>query len=186
MDKQELFAKAMQIGALLGPGDMDTLYTQAMQYIPRHGVAIEVGSWTGGSASILGTVCKEKEARLVCVDAFGGDMFSFAPPNVQVLAKVIEHTNGLPVDYMVGDSKTINGYLGIHVADFIFVDGDHAMPRVMDDIQLYWQILKVGGVMLMHDYGNPCAVKECADKFFLSIDKKVVVLPDSIAGVIKI
>lgn len=187
IDKELLFDISKDIGALLGRGDMDTLYNEAMTAIPEGGLAIEVGTWKGGSAVILGNVCKEKGARFICIDAFGGNMFNYAVPQAGLLSQVMFHLEGLPVEYMVGDSAKIVGYLGPQIADFIFIDGDHAYPMVQDDIEGYWEVLKRGGTYLMHDYTNPCDVKEAAQKFFVSsMNFPIIEMPDSIAKVVKV
>jgi hypothetical protein len=36
--------------------------------------------------------------------------------------------------------------------DFIYVDGDHNATGVIQDLVLSWELLKVGGIMLMDDY----------------------------------
>lgn len=35
--------------------------------------------------------------------------------------------------------------------DFVFVDGDHDREAARRDIELYWPLLRVGGVMAIHD-----------------------------------
>jgi hypothetical protein len=37
--------------------------------------------------------------------------------------------------------------------DLIFVDGNHSKKSVEDDIELYWEKLRAGGVMVVRDYG---------------------------------
>jgi len=41
------------------------------------------------------------------------------------------------------------------LADAIFIDGDHSYAGVKRDIEMYFPLLKVGGVMLFHDYLPP-------------------------------
>jgi predicted O-methyltransferase YrrM len=63
------------------------------------------------------------------------------------------------VDYhaLEGDSiswKTVDavhGLLGDKLADIIFLDSSHMYSHFLREVALYWQFLKPGGAMLVHD-----------------------------------
>lgn len=166
-----------------GPGDKQTLREKAEKYIRHGGIAIEVGTWVGESAKIIATVCKDREARLVCIDAFGGNTQGYAQPQAGILSQAMARLAGLPVDFMVGNSMDIVRYIDDDLADFIFIDGDHNYPVVDSDIRYFWKKLKEGGGFLMHDYTNPCDVKHMCDKFFG--EGMVTHLPDSMGFIEK-
>ena len=167
MTKEEAILKAEAIGALSSREEKEALWDLSMKHIPEGGVAIEVGTWTGGSAVIIGEVCKQKNARLICIDGFSADMHGLGNGvHADPFNSVLINCQGLPIDYMAGDSVNFLKYLKPEIANFIFVDGDHHYPTVETDIKGYFNLLKKKGCYFMHDYLNPCDVKEVVDKFF--------------------
>lgn len=167
MTKEQTIALSESIGGLSTRGEKELLWDKAVKHVKNGGLAIEVGTWTGGSAVILAEVCKQKNARLLCIDAFSSDMHSAGQGAVpSALRTVIHNTEGLPVDILAGNSTEVVSYIADSIADLIYIDGEHMLPNVKIDIQDYFDKLKKGGIYIMHDYGNPCDVKKVADHFF--------------------
>lgn len=167
MTKEEAIIYAEKIGALSTRAEKEVMWELSMQYVPEGGIALEVGTWTGGSAVIIGEVCRQKNARLICIDAFSADMHTSGEGvRVDAFNSVLQNCSGLPVDYMAGESQRFVNYIKPELADFIFIDGLHHLPGVRIDIEGYWQAVKPGGCYLLHDYGNPCDVKQVVDSFF--------------------
>lgn|SRR5678816_2115288 len=52
--------------------------------------------------------------------------------------------------------------------DFVFLDGDHHEAALRRDIECYSEILRAGGLLAGHDYGNPehPGVKRAVDDVF--------------------
>lgn len=164
---EEALQRSEQIGAFSTRTEKVAIWSLAQQYITEGGLAIEVGTWSGGSAVIIGEVCRQKGARLICIDAFSDDIHGIGiGMQFYMFHDVLLNCQDLPIDYMAGDSRNFVNYLRPSIADFIFIDGDHRLPTVESDIVGYWEALKPGGCYLMHDYGNPCDVKEVCDNFF--------------------
>lgn len=165
---EEAIKKAEHIGAFSTRTEKEAIWHLAQQYITEGGLAIEVGTWTGGSAVIIGEVCRQKHARLICIDAFSNNIHGTDEViHADLFNTVLLNCYGLPIDYMAGDSRNFVEYLRPGIADFIFIDGNHRLPTVQIDITGYWKALRPGGCYLMHDYGNPCDVKEVVDRFFM-------------------
>lgn len=165
---EEALQKAEHIGAFSTRKEKEAIWHLSQQYITEGGLAIEVGTWTGGSAVIIGEVCRQKHARLICIDAFSSDIHGIGRGiHIEAFLGVLRNCHGLPIDYMAGDSRNFVNYLKPGIADFIFIDGDHHFPTVKVDIEGYWKALRPGGCYLMHDYGNPCDVKVVVDWFFM-------------------
>jgi len=63
--------------------------------------------------------------------------------------------------------------------DMIFIDADHSYEAVKEDIGLWWDKVKVGGIISGHDYGHSDhpGVKRAVDEYFgnkgLEINKEV-------------
>lgn len=164
---EEAIKKAEHIGAFSTREEKEAIWNLAQQYITEGGLAIEVGTWTGGSAVIIGEVCRQKHARLICIDAFSRDIHGIGRGvHTETFRVALVNCQDLPIDYMAGDSRNFVNYLKPGIADFIFIDGDHRLPTVRADIEGYWEALRPGGCYLMHDYGTPCDVKEVVDRFF--------------------
>jgi predicted O-methyltransferase YrrM len=180
---EEVIKKSENIGGLSSREEKEALWNLAQKHIPEGGLAIEVGTWTGGSAVILGEVCRQKKARLICIDGFSADMHGIGGGvHADPFSSVLVNCQGLPIDYMAGNSTNFLKYLKPEIADFIFVDGDHHFPTVKKDIEGFYDILKPGGCYFMHDYLNPCDVKEVVDNYFFFKDINAV---DSSVYVIK-
>lgn len=183
MTKEEAIKKSESINGLTSLVEKEAIWDLSMQYIPEGGLAIEIGTWCGGSAVIIGEVCKQKNARLICIDAFSSDMHEVGDVvHYEAFKTVIDNCYGLPIDYMCGDSQYFVNYIKPEIADFMFIDGVHKLPTVETDIVGFWKALKFGGCYLMHDYGNPCDVKQVVDKVFR---QEQLVRVDSAVYVIK-
>jgi predicted O-methyltransferase YrrM len=51
--------------------------------------------------------------------------------------------------------------------DFVFIDGDHSYEAVRADIANYRQLVRPGGVLCGHDYGDVCpGVRRAVDEAF--------------------
>ena len=120
---------------------------------------LEVGSWCGDSALILGGVAKQSGGILICIDWWKGN--SGTP-----LEGVAENQDiynifwrrivdaGLQ-DYIVpirARSDIAGEVLRQNSFDFIFIDADHRYASLKKDISLYKHCLKSqGGIISGHD-----------------------------------
>lgn len=52
--------------------------------------------------------------------------------------------------------------------DFVYIDGDHSYEGVRADLEAYFPLIREGGIIAGHDYGQPAfpGVKAAADHFF--------------------
>lgn len=165
IDKDEVIRKATEAGALLDGADKGTLYDLGMRYIQPGGIAIEVGSWNGGSAVILGSICRHKGARLYCVDAFSDDVHIYGElMSKDRLLSFVKNVKGLPVSILSGDSTEIYRILCNECADLVFIDGDHRYEWVKKDVLNYGRKLRRGGVICGHDYGVIDQVAQAVDE----------------------
>lgn len=76
-------------------------------------------------------------------------------------------------------------YLIRETLDFVYLDGDHEYPAVKSDLELYYPMLKDGGVLCGHDYrekNSPddwMGVKEAVDEFANKNKLNLVIQEDS-------
>lgn len=165
--KEEAIAYSESIGGLTSLEEKNGIWDLCEKYIPQGGRALSVGSWTGGSDVLIGEVCAQRGARLICIDAFSADMHSASPGiEASAFASVVRNTRGLPINFMAGNSPDFLDDIKDENYDFIFVDGDHHYPVVEQDLLGYWKKVKSGGCFLAHDWSNPCDVKDVFDKHF--------------------
>jgi len=170
--KQAAIAKSTAIGALLTPIEQAALWDLAMTAVTPGGLAIEIGTWKGGSAVILGEVCRINRARLLCIDCFDPTVVGAIP-----FDSVRQNLRGLPITYLMGNSTEVVSLLGDGIADLIFIDGGHYMPVIEQDVVRYMPKLKPTGLYCGHDYTNPFQVREAVDRI---IGRNNIALYDSI------
>lgn len=68
--------------------------------------------------------------------------------------------------------------------DFVFIDGDHSYESTLNDIQLYWEKTKSGGVFAGHDI-NLNTVTQATNDFFKEKDYEIQKAENNVWYVIK-
>lgn len=194
LDKEELVQNSKKIHGWLSDNEGRVLFDLADKHITKGGLAVEIGSWKGKSGYIIGSVCKEKEARLYCIDTFAGVVnprteevdINLEPnsggtyrealnltPTEFIKMHIKKNLVGLPVTYVIGSSTKVHTQIPKDL-DFCFVDGGHTEFFVQKDIENFWPKLRKGGILCGHDYALQKStnndVKRVVDAFF---DKRV-------------
>jgi predicted O-methyltransferase YrrM len=164
INKSDVIKRSKDIEALLRDSEHEALYDLSQQYIKENGIAIEIGSWRGGSSVIIGSVCKEKNAHLYCVDAFSTNMHEWSTVDKDQINRFIDNTKDLPLSIVSGDSTKIHSFIQDGCADFVFIDGDHQYDFVKADINNYRKKLKPDGLLCGHDYVPVGPVKDAVDE----------------------
>ncbi len=120
---------------------------------------LEVGSWCGDSARILGKIAQENGGYLFCVDWWKGnvgtdlaniakkeDIFSLFWKNMcrEGLEDVV-----VPIR---ANSDVASLILKDHVFELVFLDGDHRFEATLNDIKKYAPLVrKENGILCGHD-----------------------------------
>lgn len=188
---QSVISRATKIQGWMPHGELEILFKLAQKYVQNGGLVVEIGSWKGRSAYVLASICKERGARLICIDTF----FGWADPktgaidtkackNIDIEGSFYEAAQmgsgkfmekyikqnlaGFPVGYIVGDSTRVHVKVPKKKLDFCFIDGDHREPVISQDIKNFWAKLRIRGALSGHDYGGKVDndVKLAVDKFF--------------------
>ncbi len=140
----------------LTPDDEGALLMLASEMSGKDKIFIEIGSWKGHSASILGMVMKRDGGKVFCIDHWQGspglphhtrekDCFNVFRSNMKDLElDDIVHP-------LIMDSAIAAKILGDEVADMIFIDADHRYDSAKQDIDLWWPKVKPGGILCGHD-----------------------------------
>jgi predicted O-methyltransferase YrrM len=119
---------------------------------------LEIGSWCGDSALVLGAAARARGGQLVCVDWWRGspgtDLAAVAGRHDvygyfwrRVCAAGLDRTV-VPVR---GASQEVAGALCPEAFDLVFIDGDHRYGPTAEDIRLYRPLVRPGGVICGHD-----------------------------------
>lgn len=126
--------------------------------VPTGGRILEIGSGLGGSMAVMGA-CAAPNVGLIAVDPF-------EPYDEQNIDLVKDTTVGT-VDEFYGTMKTVGVRSllyqqsskdmaetwpdGTHPFDLILVDGNHSCEHALFDLTTWWDRLKPGGTILLHD-----------------------------------
>ena len=148
--------------------------------LPRLG--IEVGSYVGHGACKLGQLLKSNNGVLLCVDTWCGDINmwlgeAFAStmgkqdgnPDLyhhfmkRILGNGLEDTV-IPVRVSSVVAARMIKVLGYEI-DFVYLDSAHEAGETFLEMNLYYDLLKPGGILLGDDFGWFPAVKYDVQKF---------------------
>jgi len=181
--KAEIVSKADKIEGWFRYEELAVLYELARKYLTKDDLAVEVGSWKGRSSFVLGSVCKEVGAKLICIDTFAGSVKE--DQNYKEAEKmggwdfmekyIKKNLEGLPVEYMVEISEIAFNSFKDDSIKFCFIDGDHTDPVISQDLNNFWPKVKKGGLFAGHDYDTSCpdVVYALHQKFGMDFDKGV-------------
>ena len=144
------------------------LYELARSVPDREPVVVEIGSWQGKSSVVLGIGLKSKQgATLYCVDPFDASGDGSSEKDYQkrrgelvgfLRERFLSNLQQTGVREMV---KVLQGYSHEVVEgfdqsiDLLFIDGDHDYESVLRDFRDWTPMVAEGGVLCMHDVGNP-------------------------------
>jgi len=149
-------------------------------YIPKF--SVEVGSFIGSSAVVLGDMLKQNNGVLLCIDTWCGDINMWL---MSEFTDTMNKTDGNPkiYDYFMLNMKKnnlINNVVPLRVSsivgarmlkvlkydiDFIYLDSAHEAGETFMELMLYHEILKDKGVLFGDDYHGFPAVKYDVDLF---------------------
>jgi len=143
--------------AMQKPLEMARFLDQATGLGPR-GV-LEIGTAAGGSLFLLCLIAT-RDARIVSVDLPGGEFGGGYEKSRRFFYRRFGR-RGQRVNLLRGDSHDSSLVEQVRArlaerggADLVFVDGDHSLAGVTLDYELYWPLVKPGGMMAFHDI-NP-------------------------------
>ena len=156
----------------------------------RPNLIIEVGSWKGRSAI---NIAKKMESlnidgEILCVDTWlGSPEHWLGPKDWWDSLRVV---NGRPNLYNTFLNNVITNNCEKYITPFpltseaaylvlkklsvkagmIYIDAGHEYESVIKDIEMYWQLLNDGGVMILDDYIGWSGVTKAVNEFALKND----------------
>jgi len=149
----------------------------------KHLKVLEIGSWEGLSSFFI--LSEIPNAYLTCVDTWEGSVehksYNFASEfnllniektfdgNMSLFESRFTKFKGTSLSFFSNNSNS-------QKFDFIYVDGSHEFNDVLNDIFSSFQVLKIGGILVMDDYfwnfhDNSRLNSMVAINFFLRVQK---------------
>jgi predicted O-methyltransferase YrrM len=160
---------------------------------PRLG--LEVGSYVGHGACVLGSLLQQHHGVLLCVDTWCGDVnmwlgSAFAPtmgkedgnPDLyhhfirRIKAANLDDTV-IPVRVSSVVAARMLKVLGYEI-DFVYLDSAHEAGETFLEMNLYYDLLRPGGVLLGDDYSWFPAVQYDVRKFLEFKKLKALLMDD--------
>lgn len=120
------------------------LFCQAKK-IPDGGSYLEIGAWRGGSVLCAFLATKKVKTSV-----------SFTVIDLEIEgSRFIEVMKVIPdIRFILFRSDIAKGKIRNNSIDLLFIDGAHHYHQVKRDITNYWPKIKIGGVLLGHDYSS--------------------------------
>jgi predicted O-methyltransferase YrrM len=119
---------------------------------------LEVGSWCGDSAVVLGKIAKEQGGRLYCVDWWKGNVgtgLESVARKVDVYSlfwqRILQEGLEDIVIPIRGRSADVAGILADGAFDLIYIDGDHRFNSVQSDIANFAPRVRNDGILCGDD-----------------------------------
>jgi hypothetical protein len=112
--------------------------------------AIEIGSFGGGTSRTLGIACQALGKTLICIDPWEDELGEQQLPRylaaVADLGKSVITIRARSSQAIQLLPKDLPGNVCL-----LFIDGDHAYPQPLYDMEQYWPLVGDGGAMAIHD-----------------------------------
>ena len=165
------FAFASEIKGFMPDHEAARLYEISLDAAEK-GPVLEIGSYCGKSAYLIGTACREKQSVLFSVDHHRGSeeqqpKEEFFDPDLldtknnridtfpffrQTLERAGLEDTVIPV---VADSKTA-GRMWATPLSMVFIDGGHSFEAAFADYRIWQDHIMKGGLLVIHDiFFNP-------------------------------
>jgi predicted O-methyltransferase YrrM len=124
---------------------------------------LEIGVFQGRSVCwLLDNIFTHSSAKLDAVDTFNGNIEHLDMKEVKTeltnlyatfVANTAEYGDKLTA-YKMPSQRFLTCFSQQNLYDFIYIDGDHHSWACLEDMVLSWPKLKVGGIMIIDDYGG--------------------------------
>lgn len=127
----------------------------------RPAVCVELGSWRGASAIAIARTIRLWGGHLTCVDTWTGEVeqsWGKVPGYPGMLAEcahnIIKAGMAANVSFMPTRTDDAASHWSGWI-DFLYVDADHSYQSVITDLEMWWPLLRKGGLICGDDYGSP-------------------------------
>jgi len=153
--------------------DYHEFYKEVFDKLPDGAVVAEVGVYLGHSVAYLATLAREsgKDITIYAVDTFEGSKEHKLKGVTAFYDEFIKNMEGCGVQGIVvpikGTSEEVSGLIDEKSLDFVFLDAAHDYENVKNDIKMWRNKVKEGGILAGHDYVKVWAgVMKAVDEVF--------------------
>lgn len=156
------------------------LYDYIADNVAPNSTLVEVGAWLGKSANYLATKIKElkKEVNFITVDTFKGTEDEALHQNIvgafngdifyEFIDNAVLSDNYGSFNIIKDTSKNAANQFSNSSIDYIMLDAGHSYEDVTNDIKIWYNKIKPGGIISGDDYGGSYfpGVTKAADEYF--------------------
>ena len=145
--------------------DVANLYYSFTKMV-RPLLVVEIGCFIGFSTLHFAQALREQEfGRIISIDAFDWDVDAGkGEQNRQEVAEFYRKKSQLEdvITYIKGYSGEVHAELAKDIEkqiDLLYIDGDHSVKGAFEDFNTYYDDVRVGGYLILHDiFPSMCGV----------------------------
>jgi len=168
--------------------EREFLYSTALES-PAQGLLVDIGSHAGLSACCMGMGASRRsdllEFTLVCIEPLGTPESTAHDVTHEMLLDNLQEYVKVHTHVHIETSAEVAPQYPEESAALVFVDGDHNYDMVLQDLQLWWAKLKIGGTLACHDYDPTGTVGKALRDFFGDRELTLLPSPCALAYVVK-
>lgn len=136
---------------------------------------VEIDSFLGGSLCVLGNEIKKrgKNVDFTAVDNWlfeniATGHYAYVNKDKSHYEQFLENVAHLNVTSIVGDSIEIaqSDKIKDHSIDFLFIDGNHSMPYVLNELAAWIPKMKNDSILSGHDFSSSIDIQEAVNIIF--------------------
>lgn len=159
------WATVVDIRGLHNEEEMLFLYKEILK-LPESSILVEIGTWEGRSAAIMGLAAEKINGRVFTIDYYDHSLNYSLKEQYQSLALTNENLRRKDIKNVLALQST-SGEMAekwVLPIDLLFVDGDHKYESVKADIESWLPKVKIGGFVMFHDYSSHEGVLPAVDE----------------------
>jgi predicted O-methyltransferase YrrM len=138
----------------------------------RPRVIVEIGTWLGGSAVHMGRLLRAaglNDSCVICIDTWLGssEHYLYEPGKSHLklvngratfyedfMRNVVQHgVQDLILPFSITSVSAVHVLRELNcIPDLVYLDGDHSARGFRADLDLYWDLLRPGGVLIGDDF----------------------------------
>lgn len=158
--------------------------------LPRHAKCAEIGVWKGDLSREIIRTKKPVEFHMIdpwqfmeqYPNRFYGGVHAKSQADMDAIYEAVRSEFGAVAKVQRGTSADVLRSLPDGHLDWVYIDGDHSYEAVLQDLELSWRKVHVGGVISGDDYlwspDGAFPVKKAVQEFAAKHRAKVTVYGD--------
>ena len=116
-------------------------------------ILVEIGTWKGASACIMGAARIGKKSKIYTIDNFRTDIFPEGRTNEEETFQYLVNSGIENLTLITGTSKDVSN-VWKDTINLLFIDGDHAYSGIKADVKNWLPRVEKNGLVIFHDYDS--------------------------------